>query len=77
MRKQYTYHELTFIKYEFDVYHDGELVDRFYVWDEEIFDRIREMESSGYTFGYLPDEVEEAKNTYEHQLKNMIKGEDK
>lgn len=75
MRKQYTYHELTFIKYEFDVYHDGELVDRFYVWDGEIFDRIKEIESRGYTLGYLPDEVEEAKNTYEHQLKNMIKGE--
>lgn len=77
MRKQYTYYELTFAKYELDVYHDGKLVERLYAWGSEIFDRIKEMESRGYTFGYLPDEVEESKNAYEHQLKNMIKGEKK
>lgn len=76
MRKQYAYYELTFGKYELDLYHDGELVERLYVWGGEIFSRIKEMESRGYTLGYLPDEVEEAKNTYEHQLKNMIKGEE-
>lgn len=77
MRKQYTYHELTFGKYELDVYHDGELVERTHIWGSEIFDKIKELKSRGYTFGYLPDEVEEARNVYEYQLKNMIKGEEK
>lgn len=59
------------------LYHDGEFVERRQTWEgEEAVTEFDKLESEGYTYGYMPEEVEEAKETYEHMLANIIEVKD-
>ena len=79
MKKQYRTDELDWKTWRIYIYHDGVKVGSetyLRIQDDEYNDRLDELEEQGYTYGYTPEEVENAKKLYEHKLKNIIKLEE-
>lgn len=73
MKKQYRSQHTYSFKVFIYLYHDGELVETKKFWeDDEYLNFIENLELNGYTYGYKKEEVEEAKERYEHMLNNMI-----
>ena len=72
MKKQYRISKNIGFKKYFYIYHDGVLVLKYPVWDDDMSDEIERLEILGYTRGYSDIEVEEAREKLEHMLKNMI-----
>jgi hypothetical protein len=67
------------------LYHDGELYktiehrDLVPCYCPDHSEYIEKLEENGYTQGFLPEEIQLAKELYEHRLNNIIevKGEEK
>lgn len=74
MRKQFRYEQLVFGKFGLYIFHDGKMVANQEIWSPEIFDIIEELEEDGYTYGFLPNEAEEALKRYERIKNNIIEG---
>lgn len=79
MRKQYRTDELDWKTWRIEIYHDGVRVGSetyLRIQDDEYNDRLDELDGQGYSYGYTPEEVENAKALYEHKLINIIKLEE-
>ena len=79
MRKQYRTDELDWKTWRSEIYHDGVRVGSetyLRIQDDEYNDRLDELDGQGYSYGYTPEEVENAKALYEHKLINIIKLEE-
>lgn len=72
MKLQYALIDWMGFKTKILVYHDGTLVNELTLYDDEINDEVDKLEAQGYTFGYLPKVVNEAKREYEYKLSKMI-----
>ena len=72
MKLQFRYHEDLTFKATIELYHNGALVKSYKVWIDDFETEIDSLTSKGYTYGYTPEEVSEAKERYEHKLKNLI-----
>lgn len=72
MKKQYRYYETLSFRYAVEIYHDGERVDTYKRWQDELLDEINKLKEQGYTYGFTEEEVETAKCQYERILKNKI-----
>ena len=60
----------------FEIYHDGELVESYMVWDDESEEVADTLEEAGYTYGYTQAEVENVRKKYYEMLERVIeKGE--
>lgn len=74
MKKQYRMGESFMFKRTIKVYHNGELVSSKRMWIDEADEYADQLESDGYVYGYIQEEVDEAKVTYEERLANLIGG---
>lgn len=73
IKKQYRYYETCSWKYDIITYHNGVKHSSVSMWMGDEMDKyIEDLESQGYTYGYLPDEVDDAKTIYEDMLANII-----
>jgi hypothetical protein len=75
MKKQYRTEEPDWKTWRIDIYHDGKKIisETFLrIQDDEFNDRLVYLEAQGYTYGYIPEEVDLVKRLYEHRLNNMI-----
>ena len=75
MKKQYRTDEPDWKTWRIYIYHDGTKITSetfLRIQDDEYNDRLDELEAQGYTYGYTPEEVENAKALYEHKLINII-----
>jgi hypothetical protein len=75
MKKQYRTEEPDWKTWRIDIYHDGKKIisETFLrIQDDEFNDRLDYLEAQGYTYGYIPEEVDLVKRLYEHRLNNMI-----
>lgn len=72
MKKQYRYVDIGRFKYRFYAYCDGELVDNYDVWLNELQEEIDKVEEQGYEYGYTAFEIQKAKEKYEHMLERAI-----
>lgn len=72
MKKQYRYNDCTFGKKCLYIYHDGKIVERKELWINDFLDEQERLKDEGYTYGYLNEEVKEAKQRYKRMLKNII-----
>lgn len=73
IKKQYQCYETRTWKYKVDHYINGKLVHSIEFWQGDDLDNyIEGLEKDGYTLGYLPDEVDDAKTIYEDMLANII-----
>lgn len=72
MKKQYRLFETLSFRYNIELYHDGEFVEAYKVWQDELSDEIDKLKEQGYTYGYTKDEVSEAKLRYERMLESII-----
>lgn len=68
MRKQYTFYETQTFKYRIELYHDGEFVKAFDVWQDELDDTMTEIERQGYRQGYTKQDIDRVN----YQLKIMM-----
>ena len=76
MKLQFRYHEDTSFKATIELYRNGALAKSYKVWIDDFDAEIDSLMSKGYTYGYTPEEVAEAKEWYENRLNNVIKEED-
>lgn len=72
MKKQYDYYECRWPNYEIVLYHDGEKVGVEKKSLLECDEYLEELESQGYTRGYTAEDVEKARERYEHMYENRI-----
>ena len=75
MKKQYRTAEHDWKTWRIDVYHDGKKIisETFLrIQDDEFHNRLDYLEAQGYTYGYIPEEVDLVKRLYEHRLNNML-----
>ena len=72
MKLQYRQIDIGGFKYKITLYHDGKVVDKRYVWIDDLEDEVDKLEAQGYTFGYTKEEVERARKLYEDKLNNII-----
>jgi hypothetical protein len=75
MKKQYRTDEPDWKSWRIDIYHDGKKIisETFLrIQEDEFNDRLDYLEAQGYTYGYIPEEVETIKSLYEHRLNNML-----
>lgn len=72
MKKQYRYYETTMLRYEIVLYHDGNMVNFYKVWLNELDDEVDKLKEQGYSYGFTQKEVDEAKERYERMLENII-----
>lgn len=72
MKKQYRYIDIGRFKFRFSLYHDGELIDNYDVWLNELEEEINKIESLGYEYGYAAYEIQNAKEKYEYMLERAI-----
>lgn len=72
MKLQFRYHEDSTFKATIELYHNGALVKSYKVWIDYFDAEIDSLISKGYTYGYTPEEVAEAKEWYENRLNNVI-----
>lgn len=73
---QYRYFETSPFKYEILLYHNGQLVETYKAWLDDMDDKIDELERHGYTCGYTAKQVNEAKERYERMLANILIGKE-
>lgn len=72
MKLQYALVDWMGFKTKILTYCDGQLVNELTLYDDEVNDEVDKLEAQGYTFGYLPKVVNEAKREYEYKLSKMI-----
>lgn len=79
MKKQYFTEYIGNGKRRLHLYEDGELImieeyqDSVPLYESESFhERIEDLKSQGFTYGYTLTQVEDAKDLYEHKLNNII-----
>lgn len=78
MKKQYRVIDTDRVEWTIEIYHDGELVATEKFYDADEFDeRFDELKKAGYEQGYLPEEVQQAKEVYEKKLAKVIEPEPK
>lgn len=72
MKKQYNYQETASFRYILNIYHDGQLVDSQKYWEDELYDKSKQLEEQGYVYGYTNEQIEKTKRIYEHMLENRL-----
>jgi hypothetical protein len=79
MKKQYFTEYIGNGKRRIHLYEDGKLImteeykDAVPLYESESFhERVEDLKSQGFIYGYTPKEVEEAKETYFHKKNNLI-----
>lgn len=72
MRLQFIYSESIWPKCIIKKYHDGELVESYQIYADEIDDEIDKLLEQGYNYGFTKEEVEREKEAYENMLANML-----
>ena len=72
MKKQYYIEQGKGFRVDIVLYHDGIEVDRIKTWEGSSYEHIVKLHKQGYTEGFLPEDVEEAYNTYLEKLQNII-----
>lgn len=72
MKLQYALTDYVGLKTRIRTYQDGQLIRDYSIYDDEVNDEVDKLENEGYTFGYLPKVVNEAKREYEYKLSKMI-----
>lgn len=72
MRLQFIYSEGIWPKWIIKKYHDGELVESYQIYADEIDDEIDKLLEQGYNYGFTKEEVEREKEAYENMLANML-----
>ena len=73
MKKQYTFYRKSSFKYIVKLYNDGVLIDTTEKWEgDEIDNYLEDIEDCGYTLGFLPEDVEAERKTFETMKNNQI-----
>lgn len=72
MKLQYALTDYVGLKTRIRTYQDGQLIRDYSIYYDEVNDEVDKLENEGYTFGYLPKVVNEAKREYEYKLSKMI-----
>ena len=76
MRKQYTIEQGATFRYWITTYRDGMKIEEHKVWvGDEMSDYIDKIEAEGYEKAYKKEEVQEAKEKYEHMLARQLVNE--
>ena len=73
MKKQYrvSNKKIGFKEYIY-LYHDGVLVNKYSIWEDDLDDEMDRLKKDGYEFGYTKEEVDCARMYYEDKLNNII-----
>lgn len=77
VKKQYDYYEVRWPYYEIVLYHDGSKVSVERKSSLEMNEYLKQLESDGYTQGYTEEDVEKAREEWEHIYKNRIEQKEK
>ena len=72
MKKQYDYYECRWPNYEIVLYHDGTKVTVERKDLLKLEDYLEQLENDGYVRGYTEEDVEEARQRWEHIYENRI-----
>ncbi len=76
MKKQYDYYECRWPSYEIILYHDGVKVGVERKDLLKLDEYLAELESEGYTLGYTEEDIEKARERWEHIYENRIERKD-
>lgn len=72
MKKQYNLQNESAFKRKLSTYHDGKIIDSKVYYIDELDDKIMELETDGYIYGYTEEEIKTAERRYKRMLKYRI-----
>lgn len=72
MKKQYVLSKLSTFRYLITTYHDGVVLQRDKVWEDDLFDAFTKLEEAGYEQAYTWPEIQKAKEQYERLLARQL-----
>lgn len=74
MKKQYRYKDYSVWQRVLYIYHDGELVKKKVMLEDELYAELEKLEADGYTMGYTLKDVATARKVYKKMSDNLIEG---